>query len=204
MIKKPLIIIISGPSQVGKDAIVRRLLKLKRLNMKKAVTYTTRKKRPEERAGVDHFFITPAEFKALIHKGSFLEWAPVRGKMFGTAEQSVTNILNQGKNVLLKIDVRGASQASQKIRGIRSIFILPQSWHSLMRRMKNKGFKHADLLIRQHEARQEIKAARSYDFQVINYDNKLSKTVKIVAAIILGLTKGEGIVKIKRKLKLLN
>ncbi len=200
MKNKPLVIIISGPSQVGKDTIVTQLYKQKSLNFKKAVTYTTRKKRPEEREGRDHFYITTKKFLSLIKQDFFIEWAPVRDKLFGTSFKSIQEILAEHKNVLLKIDVRGARQVRKKIINVKSIFILPESLESIIIRMKRKGFKGADFKTRLREAKHEIAEAKKYDFQVVNYDDQLAKTVKQVALIIKLLTKGIEIVKIKKKL----
>ena len=178
------IIIISGPSQVGKDAVGKRLLRRRSLRLYKVVTYTTREKRPEEKAGRDHFFITPSKFKELIKQGKLLEWAPVRDRLFGTPKQAVAQALKEGKNVLLKIDVRGAKQVLKVYPKAVTIFIKPDKLSSIKRRMREKGFSPQQLKVRWQEAMAELKAAEKYDYQVINREGKLNETVSQIAAII--------------------
>lgn len=179
------LIIISGPSQVGKDAVVSRLLeKGSDLNVVKAVTYTSREQRPEEQEGIDHHFIKAEKFQELIKTDFFLEWAPVRDKYFGTPKQAVLDLLEQGKNVILKIDVRGAQQVKQQFSKALTIFIMPDSLDNLKARMIKKGFSEEQMKIRWQEAMNEINEAKNYDYQIINEEGKLEQTVDKVIEIL--------------------
>ena len=179
------LIIISGPSQVGKDAVVNRLLeKGAGLNLTKAVTYTSREKRPEEKEGIDHHFITAEQFQELAKTDFFLEWAPVREKYFGTGKQVVLDLLKQGKNVILKIDVRGAKQVKQQFPQVLTIFIMPDSLDNLKARMIKKGFSEEQMKIRWQEAMNEIEESKNYDYRVINEEGKLEQVVDKVIKII--------------------
>ncbi len=179
------LIIISGPSQVGKDAVVNKLLaKATELNLVKAVTYTSREQRPEETKGIDHHFVTPEKFQELIKQDFFLEWAPVREKYFGTPKQAVLDLLAQGKNVILKIDVRGAKQVKEKFSQVLTIFIMPDSLDNLKARMEKKGFSPEQMAIRWQEAMNEIEEAKGYDYKVVNQEGELEQTVSQVVDII--------------------
>ncbi len=179
------LIIISGPSQVGKDAVVNRLLeKGAALNLVKAITYTSREQRPEEKEGIDHHFVTSEKFQELIKQDFFLEWAPVREKYFGTPKQAVLDLLAQGKNVILKIDVRGARQIKEKFSQVVTIFIMPDSLDNLKARMEKKGFSPEQMKIRWQEAMNEIEAAKDYNYKVINEEGKLEQTVDQVVDIL--------------------
>ena len=179
------LVIISGPSQVGKDAVVSELLKkFDDLDLEKVITYTSREKRPEEQEGVDHFFVTEERFKKMVEADSFLEWAPVRNKMFGTPKKAVDDIFQKGKIPLLKIDVRGAKKVSEKIGDVLMIFILPENLDQLRARMIKKGFSEEQTKIRWQETEDELKESKNYDFRVMNRRGKLNETVMAVAKII--------------------
>ena len=179
------LIIISGPSQVGKDAVVNQLLeKGTGLNLVKAITYTSREQRPEEKEAVDHHFVTPEKFQELIKQDFFLEWAPVRERYFGTPKQAVLDLLEQGKNVILKIDVRGAKQVKEKFSQVITIFIMPDTLDNLKARMEKKGFSPEQMAIRWQEAMNEIETAKTYDYRVINAEGKLEQTVSQVVDIL--------------------
>ncbi|MFA4873192.1 MAG: guanylate kinase [Patescibacteria group bacterium] len=181
------IIIISGPSQVGKDAVVKELLKRPALNLARIITVTTREQRPEEVDGIDHYFVDNKEFDARVARGEFLEWAPVRNRKFATPRQAVETALRGGRNVLLKIDVRGAEQVMDMYADAVRIFIEPDSLESIRRRMVEKGFSDEQLNVRWHEAMEELKAAHDYDYRVVNREGKLNETVEKITEVILHL-----------------
>lgn len=184
MARKGNIIIISGPSQVGKDAVVKELLKHPDLNLARVITVTTREQRPEEREGIDHFFVDDAEFDRRIAAGELVEWAPVRNRKFGTPRDQVEAALAAGKNVLLKIDIRGTEQVMHKYRQAKRIFIEPDSLDIIWQRMLDKGFPEEQLKVRWAEAMEELKAAHDYDYTVVNRNGKLEETVEETIAII--------------------
>ena len=184
------IIIISGPSQVGKDAIVKKLLTHPELNLARIITVTTREQRPEEQEGIDHYFVESAEFDRRIARGDFVEWAPVRNRKFGTPCNQVEAALQGGKNVLLKIDIRGAEQVMRRYPEAKRIFIEPDSLDIIWQRMLDKGFPEEQLKVRWQEAMDELKAAHDYDYTVINRNGKLDEavgeTVRIIKQVISG------------------
>jgi len=181
------IIIISGPSQVGKDAVVKELSRMPTLNLARIITVTTREQRPEEVDGVDHYFVNDKEFDARVARGEFLEWAPVRNRKFATPRRAVEEALTKGRNVLLKIDVRGAKQVIGRYADAVRIFIEPDGLESIRRRMVEKGFSDEQLDVRWREAMDELKAAHDYDYRVVNNEGKLSETVEKIAEVILHL-----------------
>ncbi len=185
------IIIISGPSQVGKDAIVCELLKHPDLNLARIITVTTREQRPEEREGIDHFFVSSEEFDHRIARGDFVEWAPVRNRKFGTPRDQVEAARAAGKNVLLKIDIRGAEQVIKKYPEAVRIFIEPDSLDIIWQRMLDKGFPEEQLKVRWAEAMEELKAAHDYDYTVINRNGYLQNAVNETIAIIKQITQGQ-------------
>ncbi len=141
MVKRPKIFIISGPSRVGKDAITQGLLRKRSLNLQKVITATTRSKRPGEVPGRHYYFLTTDEFQQKIGDGGFLEWAVLRGgRFFGTPVAEFDRIITHGKNVILNIDVQGAKQLSRMRDDIVKIFIKPDSFANLKRRMRAAGF----------------------------------------------------------------
>jgi len=178
------IIIISGPSQVGKDTIVAELLKKPALNLARVITMTTREKRPEETDGADHFFVSDAEFDRRIASGELLEWAPVRNRKFGTPRDQVERRLAEHKNILLKIDIRGAVQVMKHYPNAVRIFIEPESLDAIWQRMVQKGFPEEQLNVRWKEAMEELKAAPEYDYKVVNREGKVTEAVEEVAEII--------------------
>lgn len=179
------LVIISGPSQVGKDAVVFELFKkASDLNLERVITYTSREKRLEEKEGIDHFFITEAQFHDMIEAGQFLEWMPVRNKMFGTPKKAVDNIMQRGRIPLLKIDVRGAKKVLEQMGNVLTIFILPDNLEQLKARMIKKGFAKDQLKIRWQETENELAESVNYDFRVVNKEGKLAETVEVIKEII--------------------
>jgi guanylate kinase len=182
------IIIISGPSQVGKDTIVAELVKKPELNLGRVITVTTREKRPEEQEGRDHFFVSNEEFDKKIQSDALIEWAPVRNRKFGTPRDQVEKRLAENKNVLLKIDIRGAAQVIKQYPDAVRIFIEPESLDAIWQRMVQKGFPEEQLNIRWKEAMDELKAAPDYDYKVVNREGKVAEAVEEVARVIKNLS----------------
>ncbi|MGH7776034.1 MAG: guanylate kinase [Candidatus Dormibacterales bacterium] len=165
-----LLVVISGPSGVGKDTIVQRLLAADP-NLRYSVSYTTRPPRDYEMEGAHYSFVARAEFERLLAAGEFLEHAEYNGHLYGTSKARVEEAQAQGHDVILKIEVRGAEQ----VRGRRPdglfIFIRPPSMQDLLKRRVGRGSdSEADLEARQRLAEWEIKFAERYDQQVVNDD----------------------------------
>lgn len=174
-----------GPSRVGKDSILRGLLKLKALRLRKLVTCTTRPRRPHEVAGQTYHYLSEDEFMRQLAKKQFLEWAPVRHHRFGTPSQPLLTWLKAGYDVLQQIDIRGAD-ALRRVKGIRvvTIFILPGSVEELRRRMRAAAFTPEQRRIRWQETRRELKKQTAYDFRVVNAEGQLHRAIREVAEII--------------------
>ena len=134
----PLIIVISGPSGVGKDVVIDAILD-KNPNFHHIVTATTREKRPGEAQGIDYYFLSKKEFKQKIESDEFLEYAEVYGNYYGVLKSEVEKALRQGKDVILKVDVQGATTLKKKIPGALFIFLAPSSLDDLSDRMKNRN-----------------------------------------------------------------
>lgn len=184
--KKGKIFIISGPSGSGKNAIVRNLLK-KLPNSTRMVTCTTRKPRPKEKHGKDYYFLSKKEFKTKIKKNEFVEWAKVHdGNYYGNSKKILKKLRQKYNIVIIVIDVQGAETYHKLSIPHISIFINAESKQNLISRIKKrKGNMPPHLLkLRLSSAIQEIKHAKKYDYQIINYENKLNETINKVYGII--------------------
>lgn len=184
MSAKGLLVVISGPSGVGKGSIVKRLL-ADNANMTFSVSATTRGIRPGERDGVDYFFKTADEFEAMIENGEFLEHTQVfKSNYYGTPRAYVEQRLDEGRDVLLDIDVVGATNVMHSFPEAVSIFILPPSMETLRRRLTGRGTEKPEVVERRlNTAYIELKCVDKYEYAVVN-DN-LEDAVKTVEAIIV-------------------
>ena len=169
--KKGFLVIISGPSGVGKGTVVNLLMKDKSLNLAYSISATTRKPRETERDGIDYFFIDDAEFKRMIENDELLEYAEFVGHYYGTPRKYVEEMTSKGKNVLLEIETHGAQAVMEKMKGknIISIFLLPPSLYDLEYRIRNRRTE-ADEIISQrlNKANKELQLKSLYDYNVIN------------------------------------
>lgn len=181
---KPKIFIISGPSRSGKNAIIAGLLKIKDLNLEKAVTATTRARRPKEKENIDHYFISKPEFEQKIKENYFLEWAKYNNNYYGAPKSNLNKILQQQKNPILEIEVRGAKQIKKKFPEAIRIFIKPDSEENLISRMNLMNFSKQEKNARLKIMRAELNQAKNYDHQVINYEGRLGQVIEETAVII--------------------
>lgn len=171
MNKKGKIVIISGPSGVGKKTIIEKLMKDANLNLVYSISMTTRKKREGEINGIDYLFVDEPTFIQAIDQKELLEWAEFAGNKYGTPYKQVKNKLNEGKNVLLEIEVQGAMNVKKMLPrdDFISVFILPPSLKELKNRLKNRN---ADswfsMWKRLKTAKKEIALQSQYDHVVIN------------------------------------
>ncbi len=169
-IARGLLYVISGPSGVGKGTL-RKALFQKVEGLGYSVSCTTRSPRRGEREGVDYQFIEPGLFQRYISEGRFLEWAEVHGNFYGTLKDSVENILSEGRDGVLEIDVQGALQVKRSMPEAVLIFILPPTEDELRDRLDRRGTeKGEDLKKRLDEARNEILMSERYDHLVVNDD----------------------------------
>lgn len=176
------LIIVSAPSGAGKTTLVQEVLK-RVSGVKPSVSYTSRPPRVGEVNALHYHFVTRAEFEALVAQAEFLEWAEVHGNLYGTSRRAVEALLAEGSDVILTIDVQGASQARQVFPTAVCVFILPPSFQSLLERLDGRGGNDAaDLHVRLQNALFEIAQYPNYDYIVIN--DELAQAADELAAII--------------------
>lgn len=132
------IIIVSGPSGVGKGTVLREVM-AQDPSLRFSVSATTRPSRPGELDGVNYFFVDKPRFEAMIAEGALLEYANYAGNYYGTPEKAVNDALKQGINVLLEIEVQGALQVMARRPDAISVFIAPPSYEELQRRLNGRG-----------------------------------------------------------------
>ena len=168
--KRGLLVVISGPSGVGKDTVIRRLLELDP-NLKYSVSGTTRKPRPGERPDENYTFLTREEFDDLVAKGAFLEHATYNGNLYGTFRDRVDRTRDAGRDMVLKIDVQGAEQVRKLMPDAILIFVVAPSEEELKHRQERRGSESAqDLASRRKIAEKEMTYAPHYDHVVTNDD----------------------------------
>lgn len=173
--KKGLLIIISGPSGVGKGTVRNYLMEKNNLNLAYSISCTTRTPRKEEKEGVDYFFISKEDFLNKIKNGEFLEHADFCGNMYGTLKSYVESLRNKGKNVIVEIDTCGAKQILNQLdkNDELSIFITCPSLEELENRIRGRQTESEEKIKeRLKKAKVELKLARNYDYVVDNIDPK--------------------------------
>ena len=182
---KPIVVVISGPSGVGKDVMIERMIESGRLGFHFTVTTTTRDPRPGEKDGVNHHFVTVDDFMNLIAADDLLEWAQVYGNYYGVPKQQVRDALNAGTHVIIRVDVQGAKRLSEIIPEALLIFITPPSLDVLEKHLKNRGVDSEEEMVKRlAAANEEISQESLFDFTVINVEGQLDQTVNSVVAII--------------------
>lgn len=182
--QEPLLIVISGPSGVGKDCVVN-LLRSRGLPVHFVVTATTRPRREGEVNGRDYFFVSKEAFAAMIEQEELFEYAIVYGDYKGIPKQQVREALASGKDVVMRLDVQGAATVRKLAPEAVLIFLTTTSEEELVERLKARKTDSAeDLSLRIATARQELKRVDEFDYVVVNADNMLDKTVDDVMAII--------------------
>ena len=179
-----LVIVISGPSGVGKDATIARI-KQSGLKFHHVTTATTRNKRPGETDGVDYFFISGDEFRDRINKDEFLEYAEVYGNYYGVLKSEVRQGLISNLDVLIKVDVQGAVTLKKKIPDAVFIFLLPPSAEDLHQRIRSRKSDTDEAVgLRMGMLTEELKSLALFDYAVVNHNNDLDETVTTMKAII--------------------
>ena len=178
------IIVISGPSGVGKGSVID-LLCQQDDNLVKSVSATTRTPRPHEIDGVDYHFVSNSKFKNLISQNGLVEWTQYGENYYGTLKSMVESTTASGKNLILEIDVDGVSQLREI--GIEGtfVFILPPSTEALANRLRGRGTEsQTEIDRRLARARTEVYFAKDYDFWIINADNRIDQTVSEILQVI--------------------
>lgn len=180
----PLLIVISGPSGVGKDAVLKRMQELGH-PFHFVITATTRPKRPNEEHGVDYFFVSNGEFADMMEQGELLEHAIVYGHYKGIPKQQVREALASGNDVIMRIDVQGAATIRRIVQGAIFIFLTAESEEALVERLRQRKTEDAgQLKLRIATAREEMRRLHEFDYIVINEEDCLDKTVEAIASII--------------------
>ena len=176
------LIIITGPSGVGKGTVVKELLDRNK-DIWLSISATTRNPRIGEKDGENYYFISDEKFKDMIDKKDFLEWAQFAGNFYGTPLSTVNEKIEKGFIVLLEIEVEGAKQIKEKFPEALSIFLLPPSKAELEKRIRNRGTEKEEAIDRRlSRANYEIASSNEFDFVLTNHD--VDETVKGVFKII--------------------
>ncbi|MGD6964994.1 guanylate kinase [Rossellomorea vietnamensis] len=185
MKEKGLLIVLSGPSGVGKGTVRKEIFSQEDTRFEYSISMTTRLPREGEVDGVDYFFKSREEFESLIDKGKLLEYAEFVGNYYGTPEDYVRETINNGKDVFLEIEVQGAKQIREKFPEGLFIFLAPPSLSELQNRITTRGTETEDLILnRMTTARKEIEMMDLYDYVVENdkVENATEKIKSIVQA----------------------
>ena len=173
--KKGLLIIISGPSGVGKGTIRSYFMNDESLKLAYSISMTTRSPRVGEKDGLDYIFTTKEAFEEAIKNGELLEWAEFVGNYYGTPMEEVEKLRNEGKNVLLEIEVQGATQVREKCPDALTIFIIPPNMEELEKRIRGRRSEPEEIVQqRLAKASKEMKMMDNYKYIVCNDDPKLA------------------------------
>ena len=179
---KGLLIVVSGPSGAGKDTICQKLIK-ENSNIWMSVSMTTRKPRPLEKDGVDYFFVSSEEFENKINDNTFLEYASYNDNYYGTPKDKVEEKLNEGKDVILVIDINGAINIKKIIPSALFIFIMPPDMETLKNRLIGRKTESKDKVVQRFiTAYNEVNNCKKYNYVVVN--DKVEDAVNKVKSII--------------------
>lgn len=180
-----LLIVLSGPSGVGKGTVRKALFEMPEQEFVYSVSMTTRAPRPGEVDGVDYYFVTREEFEKQIAAGNLLEYAEFVGNYYGTPKDKVEEQLNKGKEVILEIEVNGANQVREKCKDAVFIFLVPPTRRALYDRLKNRGTECEERIkARIEKANKEFRLAHQYDYIVVNDEiyNAADRIMAIIRA----------------------
>jgi len=176
------LVILTGPSGVGKGTVVKEIL-AKDKNIWLSISATTREPREGEKEGENYYFLNKGKFKEMIEKKLFLEWAEFAGNYYGTPLSSVNAKIKKGYTVLLEIEVEGAKQIKEKFPNSLSIFLLPPDKAELERRIRSRGTEKEDAIKKRLlRANYEISASNKFDFELTNHnvDETAKKIIKLI------------------------
>lgn len=179
-----LLVVLSGPSGVGKDALIARMKELGR-PLHYVVTATTRAKRAGEKEGVNYHFLSRQEFQQMLNERRFLEWAEVYGNYYGVPRDEITSPLSKGLDVIVKVDVQGAATIKGILPHAIFIFLMPPSLQELEKRLNRRRSECSeDLALRLRKAKEEVESLPLFDYVITSYPDKLDDVVAQIDAII--------------------
>lgn len=182
--KRPLLIVLSGPSGVGKDAVLSRMRELN-YPLECITTVTTRLRRAGERDHVDYHFISPEKFQEMIKHDELLEWANVYGNWYGVPKKPIKQALDSGQDTVVKVDIQGAASIKKILPQAVFIFLMPPSIEELMLRLKQRHNEASfDLALRIQTAEEEIKQLSLFDYVVLSQRDEIYRAVSDIVAII--------------------
>ncbi|CAP18634.1 Guanylate kinase [Candidatus Phytoplasma mali] len=184
--KKGLLIIISGPSGVGKETVRKALFNIKNHNFIYSISFTTRPQRSYEKQGKNYYFVSEKQFLNYINKDYFLEWAKFLGYYYGTPRNAIEEDMKKGKEVIVEVEVEGALKIREKnIKDAVFIFIVPPSKKSLYDRLKKRGTETEQIIQQRiQKADKEFLLAYKYDYIVMNdeINNAANRIISIISA----------------------
>ena len=176
--------VIAAPSGAGKSSLVKALLELDS-HVHPSISHTTRAPRGQEKHGREYYFISNDEFDEMVKTNSFVEWASVHGRQYGTSKTIIEDRISKGGDVILEIDFQGALQIRKIFTNAVLIFILPPSWEELRSRLERRGEDTSEVIdVRLKNAALEVAQAKEFDFVIINelFDRALFDLKAIVHA----------------------
>lgn len=176
--------VVAAPSGAGKSSLVKALMELDS-HVRPSVSHTTRPPRGQEKDGREYYFVSPAQFDAMVQADGFVEWAEVHGHRYGTSRQAIAQRMQEGSDVVLEIDFQGALSIKRLFANAVSIFILPPSWDELRSRLERRGEDAAQTIeLRLKNAAIEVAQVDKFDFVIINelFDRALFDLKAIVHA----------------------
>ena len=180
----PLLIVLSGPSGVGKDAILARMRESK-YPLEYITTVTTRPRRASERNHIDYHFISAEKFQGMIKRNELLEWANVYGNWYGVPKNPVKRALDSGQDVIVKVDIQGAATIKKIVPQAVFVFLMPPSIEELNLRLKQRHTESSfDLDLRTKTAREEIKQVSLFDYVVFSWRDEIDRAVLDILAIV--------------------
>ncbi len=160
--------VVAAPSGAGKSTLVKALLELD-AKLDVSISHTSRQPRGQEQHGREYWFISEPEFREMVAREDFFEWAEVHGNLYGTSRAAIEARMAHGDDVVLEIDFQGALQIKELFPYAVLIFILPPSWEELQQRLNRRGDTEPDVIAKRMEAaRKEVAQAQNFDFVVVN------------------------------------
>jgi len=182
---KPLLIVLSGLSGVGKDTVLNDLRK-SGLNAFFSVSATTRARRSGEKEGVDYYFVSPEKFQQMIEADELLEWATVYGNRYGIPREPVRQAIERGQDVIVKIDVQGAATVKKNVPGAVLVFLVTSTLDELEKRLhKRRTESPEELKLRLETAVEELDSIPIFDYVVVNRHGEVRSAIEAIIAIIV-------------------